>query len=319
MSDAPARWVAEDGAVYYRASAIGLCDKVFVALANYYTPSAHPQWFQDVLDEGTVAEDQISALWDWASGDATIDSQREVSMEVLDGVWVVGHIDGQSELGGVLREYKKFRDSTWPRFKSVGIEIHATYTWQHAFYWHAGEFESSEFVGGHWVVDDEHPNGYVSEVYPHHLSNPPLPLIAIKKRVAYLEALINSGKQPIDVPCQVKSFPCPFFYLHDEDEEVEMEERKGDDTIQLIVEEMQQLKRDSATARKIVKAADERLKALKLGVQAWLEAADINERQDAIVTLPNGEKRKLRYTIVKKQAHQVKATEYTTVSVEEVK
>jgi hypothetical protein len=54
-------------------------------------------------------------------------------------------------------------------------------------------------------------------------------------------------------------------------------------------------------------------------VQGWLEAADINERQDAIVSMPNGKKHKIRYTVVKKKAHYAKASEYTTVSVEEVK
>lgn len=316
MSDEkPARWVDEDGQVYYRASSLGLCDKVFVALANYYQPSAYPQWFQEVLDEGTKAEDEINALWELASGYQTVNSQKLVSMEVLDGVWVVGHIDGESEAGGVLREYKKFRDSTWPRFLSVGIEIHHTYTWQHSFYWHAGGYESSEFVGGHWVVDDEHPGGYVAEVFPWRLTNPPLPLIAIKKRVANLEALINGGSQPIDVQCVVKSFPCPFFYLHDEDEEPEAVERNADDTLQALVDEYYQLQESTKAARKVVRAADERLKAIKLGISGWLEGNDVNERQDAKVKMVDGSSKTIRYTVVRKKAHQVKATEYTTVSV----
>src|SRR5262245_55496086 len=72
MSDNRPPRYEEDGRIIYRASGLGMCEKMFVALAMGYDPKAHPAWFQEILDEGTANEPVIREMWDEETGIPTV-------------------------------------------------------------------------------------------------------------------------------------------------------------------------------------------------------------------------------------------------------
>lgn len=302
--DRPPRYTetAADGTekVVYRASSLGMCDKMFVALANWYEPMEKPAWYQEILDEGTNSEDAIDYMWMNETGINTINSQMELELEVMDGVVVRCHIDGETELetesgGRVLREYKKFRPSTWPKFLRQGVEVGKTYPMQVSVMMHAGGYETCEFVGGQYIPEETDETtgivtpAHIESVEGKVLLSPPVPLLAIKKRVAKLEEMINSGQQPQDVPCNTKMYPCPVYYLHEpgSDEavqgDVEYKELEGDATWKLIRDEYQTITEAVSQARKTVATLEKRQKELKLGITGWLEDKEVGSGEDVKV------------------------------------
>lgn len=310
MSDnRPARYV-ENGITYYRASSLGLCDKMFVALANDYQPLAHPEWFQEVLDEGTNAEAAINEMWEDQTELATIGSQDTLYLEVMDNVFVVGHTDGMTTTDEVvLREYKKFRPSTWEKFLRVGVESQPSYPWQVSVYMHAIGAEECEFVGGKYV------DGKIEEVYCHRLLMPPIPLLAIKKRVAKLEGLINSGALVSNVGCQVQMYPCPMYYLHDDDEVVVLPRVDADDILKRLARELAKVEAALKPHQQEVKKLLEDAKILKQGVHGWLEANGIADGDKVSVEI-DGTEMEMSWKQRTRAAHQVKEGKWVEVSVQ---
>lgn len=299
MSEYAARYEL-DGNIYYRASAIGMCDRLFLALANHYEPKDHPDYFQEILDEGTRSEPFIIARYENQFDFDVTDAQREVKLEVLDGVYIIGHIDGiavnhRASISDVLFEAKKFRDSTWKKFLTQGIEVYPHYAWQFSAYWHALNIQEGHFVGGHYVPQlDRSGNpipgkGKITEIEQKVLLAPPIPLLAIKKRIARLEALINDSTNVMDVKCiQPLMYPCPFFYLHDDQDKTGQTTRKGDGIIDTLLSELDQVSKELAPIRREAKKLEERTKALKEGIQGWLVANNVTDDQEALIETEAG-------------------------------
>lgn len=298
MSDnRPPRYVEtnDDGTerVIYRASALGMCDRIFVALANGYDPMAHPAWFQEVLDEGTDSEAAIRQMYqdEYPEHGQVIDTQRVVEMEILEDVWVRGSIDG---FNGDLFEAKKFRDSTWQKFLRSGVEAQKNYPMQTAFYIHAlREEEGNDDIGMHFV-GGRYSDGEIKEIHVKGYSDPAVPLLAIRKRVAKLEALINAGNHPTDVPCQVPAmYPCPFYYLHDADDAYEPPERPGDDVIAPLLKERAELSRREAEAKAIFnpnsKEVKDAIKRINDGIVAWCEVSGVPDGEPVTVRVDDVE------------------------------
>jgi hypothetical protein len=222
--DRPIRYTEpmEDGRtrVVYRASSVGGCERAFVAAARGMAKRPHPEWFQDVLDEGTNAEQSIIDMYLESGGDMVEGSEQdELELVIMDDEDVVivvrAHADGRTP-DGVL-ECKKFRDSTWPRWKSVGCEVNANYPWQVATYLHALHQQGMDdavvtMVGGRFDVE----RGEVVEIDLRFYNNPPIPLRAFKQKIARIERLIEEGFDPTDadVKCEEKQYPCGYWYLH---------------------------------------------------------------------------------------------------------
>lgn len=234
MSDnRPSRYVetADDGTetVIYRASSLGGCERAFVAMANGYAARPHPEWFQEVLDEGTAMEPVIREMFAASQGedpalhglDGWQDQyEGELEVGVIGGRRIVVRwhcddvlFDDDGDPTAVLREYKKFRDSTWPKFQRSGVETNPNYPWQVAAMMHTltdmGYANVCQFVGGHLHQTE------IIEVEHHVYHEPPIPRVGILKKLARIERLIAEGNAPDEVPCQV-SYPCGHWYLHDD-------------------------------------------------------------------------------------------------------
>lgn len=319
----PARYVEEDGRVIYRASSLGMCDKVFVALAMGYDPRAHPAWFQEILDEGTANESVIRGMWeqDMDFPPGTVEGiGRVVEMEILDGVWVRGSIDGHhGRLVVTLNEFKKIRDSGWLRYLQSGVEFQANYPMQTSFYMFAlGEAEGQEwvpmqFTGGRYVQDEKTEEWAVTEVYSHEYIDPPVPLLAIKRRIAKLERLIKETTAVGDMECSVKMYPCPFYYLHDDDDD-EPPIRPSDEIVEPLITEFTTLEARRQELAPELARIEKDQKRVKEGVKAWLEASGQDSGDVSTVTIDNQEYY-LKYLVSPRAGYEVKPSEQTRVTI----
>lgn len=221
----PPRYLDGDKIVY-RASSLGSCPRLLVATTQKYTPRPHPEWFQKVLDEGTIMESVIQARWDEATEIPTTNQQMSVELEVCESngkhVVVRGHIDGVAGVGNTLREFKKVRPSGWKDWNTRGVEFLPLYPWQVSAYMHACPGYDMELVGG-LLGADEWGELRIDDTHVVRLEEPPLPLKAIIKRVVMLEGLIDSGWDAREVKCDKSMYPCPYWEIHDEKEDEEYE------------------------------------------------------------------------------------------------
>lgn len=251
----PLRWVVPphesdtgDLTVVYSASSLGSCERAFIASALNEYRSPMPEWFREVLDEGTVCEGVIIEEWDAKTGSKTINDQKLLVLELGEirgkRTVVIGHIDGESEREpDLLREIKKFRPSTWDTFLREGPNIHKNYPWQLSVYMHAGGYRACEMIGGRvsgyrkTVVDSsagddanhlsEKPDALrtipvIGEVQHKLITEPLISLKEIRKRVVKIERLIGSGFTPDETDCDKSLYPCPYFRIHDEEQPLEL-------------------------------------------------------------------------------------------------
>lgn len=334
--DRPARYVEtlKNGRpvrVVYRASSLGGCERAFVATGRGIVGSPHPDWLLEVFEEGNRAESQILRMWEEAGAPPTIGEQDELEIEVgeVELAWhdmtcevpiiVRAHIDGRAlDLDGsgqyVLRECKKFRDSTWPVFLSKGCEINVLYPWQLSAMMHAVAAESAdgktyplvEMIGGHWQDD------HVTEIVTRFIDNPPIPLKAIKKKVARIERLLAEGYDPTDaeVVCTENQYPCPFWKLHTAKPPVE-----GVDIVLSDVERESMLQEMVLSAQMAVLVKQvEGLKAQRNEHRQVLQAALVNQG-----VAPKGvgyvDGYAVQWTETTRKAHEVKESTSSYVSV----
>jgi len=271
--DNPVRY-EHDGKVYYRASGLMMCDRMFVALANGFGSMGTPDWMQEVFDEGKRMEGPIIDMYEEQNHvfvervNPETGEQWEILLEVLDDVFIVGHTDGVEIVDGVLVEAKKFRESTWGKFLRQGVEALPSYPWQVSAYMHGMGLETCHFVGGRY---DKNKNT-ITEVFHHVLQAPPIPLKAIIKRVAHLERLINESVGVEDVKCsEPKQYPCPFYYLHDEDDKFQPPTKvQLSDDMKAGLAEIDTISEELTKLNKLVKELTDRRSVLKDGIHAWM-------------------------------------------------
>lgn len=228
----PARYVENDR-VIYRASSLGMCQRALVATSQKYTAEPHPDWFRNILDQGTAFEQRIREAYEAVHGDDVVDDQREVELDLGEmfgrEIVVRGHIDGVANGEHALFEAKKFRDSTWDNFVRQGIEVNVNYPWQVSVYMHALNLDICHFTGGHVVEIEEPDDSTITDADGRHwrleeilvkvVPNPPFSLKVIRNRIMEIEKLIDTGFDAKEVECNRSMYPCPYIKLHDYDED----------------------------------------------------------------------------------------------------
>ena len=281
-SDRPAR-IVRDGNVYWRASMIGGCERGLLAAAmpHKYPPRAWPDDFQVILDEGKRLEDRISDAWAEQTGEATRFAQKRIELYIGNindvDVYIEGQIDGVALEARNLREFKKFRESSWQRFMQAGVEFTKYYPWQVSVYMHALTAEGGvpvgcECVGGRY----DHEADRLVEVYGHRLIDPPIAMRAIRAKVARLENMIAQGFDPREGVCAADQFPCRWWYLHDLPDApdsaapVELADPEWEMVADWLV-----VSRAASEGRKEVKALEKRAGELRDGIIAALRARGI--------------------------------------------
>lgn len=303
----------EDGVttVVYRASSLGMCDKAMLAAARGYPAAPHPDWFQEVLDEGTRAEQLIVDQYQ-ARGVEVYGQQDTVELEIgeIDSKRVIirGHIDGRNQFGDLV-EIKKFRDSTWGKFLTSGVEINANYPWQVAVYMHALGVGNCEFVGGHW--DGEK----ISEIDVKHLANPPIPMKAIRLKIARIERMIAEGLDPTDnipdIHCNETTYPCPYWKLHGQGRAAPTTPRNQIQATDQLLDVIAEWNTAKVANQEAAKAAKEAAAAMKAAQEKLVDITGVGNFQTLDWTID--------VQVVEVKEHVRKASSYikTTIKLEE--
>ena len=316
----------EGGAVFYRASGLATCPKALVAIRDGMTPTSKPEWFQEVLDEGTRMEDVIRKQWTEEYGEIVKDDQREVKLWVMENeagqdVYVVGHIDGITDVtdGGervvTLWEAKKFRDSTWPKFKRSGVECNPNYPMQVSVYMHAlsDEYDMDVglfFVGGHYDDGGEAGVEGIEEIHTHGYIDPPINRLAIRKHIAGLEKIMADAAGVSDVPCcDPLQYPCGFYFLHDEKEEREYRTLTGEQYE--IMEKLNAQTAEKTRVAKVLKLIDDEIKRLK-GTLGMEIGTDIDTRLNGVLY-------HVKHVTVERDGYTVKPTSYESTTIKKAK
>jgi len=326
MEQKPNRY-EENGSVYYRASGLATCPKALVAMRDGMTPESKPEWFKEVLDEGTRMEDTIRKLWVEDYAETVKDDQREVKLWVMENdagqdVYIVGHIDGITDVtdGGervvTLWEAKKFRDSTWEKFKRQGVECNPNYPMQVSSYMHALSDEYDQdvglfFVGGHYKPGDSDAGleESIEEVYTHGYPDPPINRLAIRKHIAGLEKLMAEAAGVSDVPCcDPLQYPCGFYFLHEDTEIVEV---KVTGEQEAIINQINSKTAEKSAATKVLKLIDEEIKRLK-GQLGFELGTDISTRIDGVLY-------HVKHVTVERDGYTVKPTTYESTTIKKAK
>lgn len=241
--DRPVRYIDTDAdgndIVVYRASGLASCDRVFVAYANGHTPAPPPPFMAEIFAEGHRWESPIMEAYEADRGVKVFDQQREVTLDLgtIRGSHVIirGHIDGLSTDGTAtwVADAKKIRDSGWKEFIRRGLEMQPNYPWQMSAYHHAlradgVDLAGWDLIGGHLEREGD-AEWELTEVHVKTGIDAPLSLKAIRKRISRIEKMIADGLDAPEVACSTDQYPCPFYKLHDEKDDVEEQARDGDD------------------------------------------------------------------------------------------
>lgn len=298
-----------------------MCDKALVAIALGFDPQGKPDWFMEVLDEGTAAEVEIAARYQEETGDVITDDQKQVKLEVMDNVWIYGSIDGLVWASGspVLWESKKFRDSTWPKALKSKVEANKNYPMQVSAMMHAlsDEYDCDvelDFTIGHWDTKE----GNISEIKILHYTDPPVNRLAIRKRIAHLEKLIAVGDMA-GTPCPMPlMYPCGFFHFHDSDDAAEgLAEINTDITLELLVAEYEAADAIRLDLEKQVKTASAASRNFKEGIQEWLKAEGFDGREG--VANIDGVKYKLLTKETNRAGYEVKPSTFQQTTIKRMK
>lgn len=216
----PGRYVETHGdrdVVVYRSSELGMCERR-LALYATNTPVAPPEWLQKKFDEGTNAEAGILAsyykikqLSSWR-----FNNQTEIDWEVLPGIVVRCHFDAYDELNKRLVEAKFLATSGYEKIVKEGVGAIPYYAWQVSNYMWATGAEVCDFVVAE-KVDHGDRGMEIGRIHIESITVPPIDKRTIREKVLRVEKLVNGGGA-LQAPCSSKDYPCPFVYLHDDEE-----------------------------------------------------------------------------------------------------
>jgi hypothetical protein len=219
--DRPIAYQDTDGTIVYRASSVGACPRRLWAARMGYESKPTPEKFQAIFDRGHEIEAETLVLL--AQKGYKVDSnQAEVSVAITKTLKVVGHIDGivTSPRDYVVRgtdpdtrfllEIKGLGPDYYDQLLTRGIKSFPHYAYQLTTYLRALQpqgITSHLFVVNRKELPDDHPQKlWIATVGP-------LPQWSeVANRVTSIEDAVRDNKMPDCSP----SYPCPFYYLHDE-------------------------------------------------------------------------------------------------------
>jgi hypothetical protein len=191
----------------YRASSLGYSLCPLVASHLGYIPVDPPEFIQNAYDEGHRIEPlAIKKLRE--RGWEIADSQSEVGFTVVEGVGVLGHLDG---IGGPLDapmgvvEIKCMADAAWKAFDRHGWDapgLVQKYKWQQSAYLLGSGLNRHYMVA--W-------NKSTEELRIALTDQPFYSLLDIAQKLQLAEDFIEQGL----VPDGCTDYPCPYFYLHE--------------------------------------------------------------------------------------------------------
>lgn len=287
--------VGDDGreTVVYRASGLKTCDVAFVAYALGMAPDTPPDFIQRAYAEGNRFEPLILARLNegtsvpmYGGGRVSVklhdkrDDGEQDELEVEIGeindrrVIVRLHPDGSATASWVgnpdmpamvdvpvVMEVKSLGPDYWKKFCKGGLAGLGLYDWQVSAQIHATK-NPCLFVCGEKLK-----NGELGEVLAQVVVDAPIPLRTFRMMAARVEGKIEDALNGGGLPeCVDNQYPCPFWFVHTDAPEVDVEPPvQGDEELARLVEDERRWSRESKTAIEMHKDA-------KARIEKWLEA-----------------------------------------------
>lgn len=219
----------------YRASALGGCQKAQIAAQLGFTPLSTERFMSNLAYEGNLHEEDLMRKY------GAIDRQKEVTLEIMPNVVVQGHIDGYKPPH--VLEVKTMGDEPFKAFKTQLWDtpgLVQKYKWQVSVYMLALSRPCK-------LIAKNRNTGEVIEV------DVEMPFYSngdVLRRVVEMERWVRRGELPDE--CSVAQFPCPFYYLE--------QQQTLEVTEDAVMDELAKMYMDAGVA---VKAAESRKQAAR--------------------------------------------------------
>ncbi len=201
----------------YRASSLGYSLEQLVAPHLGYAPLDPPEFLQNAYDEGNRLEPIVlnylrSLEWEITG------EQTEVEIQIIPGeVIIQGHIDGIAE--ECVLEVKTMAHAAYLDWVKNGWDSKSPliekYKWQASAYMIA---TGREHIMVAWDKSDE------DSIHIQTQATPFYPVETLANKVLAAEQHIREGT----LPEGCTDWPCPFFYLHADKEQVPVESADDD-------------------------------------------------------------------------------------------
>ena len=238
MSDAAIVVVNSDGTIEYRSSALGGCDMALLAARLGYeaVPLKADAPIMKVFEAGHRIEDQVRDAY---FPNAT-DLQKEVRLQITSRIWVVGHIDFSDD--GDIVEVKSQNLEEFEKFEVNGWEagLFPKYKWQVSSYMLGWKKPKPRLKLVRALRDEK--GGWTGRTATDIVHFPFYNETHIRERVLNIEVAASTG---VLMATCTPSFPCPYFYLHEELDR----ELIDDEGIDILAKEYKQAQQDEATAK----------------------------------------------------------------------
>jgi hypothetical protein len=283
MSDDRPNVYQEGDLWVYRASSLGSCTRSLLFARKGMEPLPPPSWLQEKFDQGNAMEDTLMAQFA-SDNSVTVDGEQlEVELRTSPTTLVRGHIDGMTRMNDkrVVVDAKFLGKSLWTDLRAKGVTAFPHYAWQTSVYCHA--LEADEWCLAMGLKDEQ--GTWTGEM--HYLfGTPTFSRDDIVARISEIEAYVDSEILPA---CPTPpDYPCPFYYLHDDEEEVVELTGVDSDRMYQAWDCYQQAKELEAKAKRIkddgYRAAKQlfekhgpRLKSSKISM-TWVPDSDVPEQ-----------------------------------------
>lgn len=196
----------------YRASSLGGCSKAIIAARLDYDPMDPPESMGQVFAEGNLHE---TAVIDWLKGRAfrVQDVQLETVIHCPLNCLIIGHIDGVVEWsvrsGATCRAVLEVKSMSDAAFKEFSTKRWATSGLIQKYKWQLSAYMVALGLPGMVVVKNRN-NGQ------HLIVEVPEPFYDSSQLVARVVSLEIQARKGLPESCDNPSYPCPFYYLHEE-------------------------------------------------------------------------------------------------------
>lgn len=269
----PPVYVDDEGRAIYRASALGLCTTALITVRSGFEAMPPPESMQRRFDEGHLHEDNMVLRLNTEYGIEVFNREREVTVWLTPTLGIRGHIDGEGigllpdERGlGLPPQHRRIENKT---MSSSAFKEWSNMDWDARWKKYPGYAMQNTVYGIGtgldevlYVVKDKESGQMLVEV----TDTICYPWALIKAKVLGIEAHVRQGL-PLPDTCDVRSFPCPVFYVGPcgEDKRDSLAEREGEIVLALARTYQDAKEREAAAAKAKTTARDEIKKHLPDG------------------------------------------------------
>jgi hypothetical protein len=254
--NSPIAYIRDDGAVAIRASASGRCVRALWAILDGIDPVADPDYLTRAAEEGNLHEPHVRQALEDSYGRRIYGDQETLELWIIPGkLVIVGHCDGFMEGTGAgagteedypdLVEIKTMSRAVFDKWMAGGFEAQPGYAFQLGSYMLAAGWP--EKIKGALYAAKRRDDGLIDERY---FEEPPVSLRQLRNKALKVYKAYKTGEMPpCDLPAE-KRYPCPVFFLHDEDTPEDYTPEEAPDLDNLAAEYVELSKTETFTRKR---------------------------------------------------------------------